>query len=90
MAAGTSDGQDLLFTTTPGIPTDISVAASEVHTDHAMLHAAIDPNGASTSYVVQIVDSQLFEAHGFENATTIPGPEDGIGMARNTSQSANW
>jgi len=80
---GTSIGEDMTFTTPPGTPTVIGESTSEVHSDRAVLHAQVNPNGAATSVHFEYVTDADFRMNGFENATST-APEVSIGMNRVT------
>ena len=54
--SGTSHGQDQMFTTTPGAPTAQSPAVTEVHSDRAVFHGEVNPNGAPTKASFEYVD----------------------------------
>ena len=78
--AGTSDGEDQLFTTPPGVPTGQAAATAGVHSDRAVLEAQINPNGADTTVQFEYVSDAEFQASGWANATT--APESAIGVGR--------
>ena len=79
---GISLGEDRTFTTLPGTPTVNGVAASEVHSDHALLHAQINPNGAETMVRFEYVSESEFQEHGFSAATTVPAVAIAVGMGK--------
>jgi hypothetical protein len=79
---GTSTGEDVTFTTTPGIPTVSSEFVSAVHSDRAVMHAQVNPNGADTTYHFEYVDDESFQQSGFADATKAPVPDPGVGMGK--------
>ena len=79
--SGTSLGEDRTFTTSPGAPTVVGESTSEVHSDRAVLHATVNPNGAATNVYFQYVSGAEYQRTGFENAIST-APEIAIGMNR--------
>ena len=79
--AGTSDGEDQLFTTTPGVPSIGEESISQVHSDRAVMKAMVNPNGANTKVVFEYVTGGQFQQNGFAQGTKT-SPELEIGMSR--------
>jgi hypothetical protein len=79
--SGTTDGQDQMFTTTPGAPSANGAAVTAVHSDRALFHGQINPNGADTTVHFEYVDDATFQQSGFANAT-VTSSEIGIGMSK--------
>jgi hypothetical protein len=80
--AGTSHGEDRIFTTTPGVPSIAEESVSQVHSDRALLHAQVNPNGADTTYHFEYVDDANYQSSGFAQATVAPTPDSGVGMSK--------
>jgi DNA-binding beta-propeller fold protein YncE len=80
--SGASYGQDEMFTTTPGLPSIVKEYASEVHSDRAVMHAGLNPNGAETAYQFEYVDDAGYQSSGWAHATAVPVPGDAIGRGR--------
>ncbi len=57
-----------MFTTTPGVPTGQGAAVTAVHSDRAVLHAQVNPNGADTNVHFEYVDDATFQQSGWANA----------------------
>ena len=79
--SGTTDGQDQIFTTTPGVPTAQQVAVTAVHADRALFQARVNPNGADTTAHFEYVDDPTFQQSGWANAT-VTNPDVGVGMSK--------
>ncbi len=79
---GTSHGADRIFTTTPGLPSGRGPKVTEVHSDRAVLHGEIDPNGAPTKARFEYVDQASFEEHEWAEAKTAPAAPVEVGMGR--------
>jgi hypothetical protein len=67
---GTSYGEDQEFTTPPGVPTIRSEHVTEVHSDRAVLHGEVRPNGAPTNYHFEYVADESFQQNGFKDAVS--------------------
>ena len=81
-AGGTSDGADKTFTTLPGVPSGRNLLTTAVHSDRAVLHGEINPNGAATSARFEYVDDSSFQQSGWANAASAPAPEVAVGMGK--------
>ena len=81
--SGTSHGGDEMFTTTPGIPSVTGESVTLVHSDRAVLHGSVDPNGADTKVHFEYVPDEEFSTSGFENAFRTP-TEIPIGMSKHS------
>ena len=57
-----------MFTTTPGVPSIVTESVTVVHSDRAVLHGAVDPNGAPTKVHFEYVADDEFQQSGFANA----------------------
>jgi hypothetical protein len=79
--AGTANGQDQIFTTTPDAPSAQGAAVTGVHSDRAIFHGQVNPNGADTTVHFEYVDDATFQQSGFANATKT-SPEIGVGMSK--------
>ena len=79
--AALGHGQDQIFTTTPGVPSSQGVAASAVHSDRAVLHGQVNPNGADTTVHYEYVDDATFQQSGWAEAQ-VSNPDISIGMGR--------
>ena len=79
--AGTSNGEDRMFTTTPGPPSASGAAATEVHSDRALLHGEVNPNGAVTGVHFEYVDDATYQQSGWASATST-SPDIGVGMSK--------
>jgi hypothetical protein len=80
--AGTSFGEDRMFTTSPGIPVVRADSVSEVHSDRAILESEVDPNGVDTTYHFEYVTASEFEQSGFANATIAPASDLPVGRSK--------
>jgi hypothetical protein len=80
--AGESKGDDMVFTTTPGVPTIHKEAASDVHSDRAILHGEVNANGADTRVHYEYVNDAAYQSGGFAGAPTTP--EVDVGMGKHT------
>jgi hypothetical protein len=78
--SGTAQGDDLKFTTSPGVPTGRNPAVTVVHADRAVLHGEVDPNGAVTEAHFEYVTDPDFQASGWANAVST-NPEE-VGMSK--------
>ena len=73
-ATGEVTGEKAEFTTRPPLEID-STWATEVGTDSARLHAEVNPIGVgATAYFQYIQEGADYQAHGFENAVSVPSP----------------
>ena len=79
--SGTTDGQDQMFTTTPGIPSAERVAVTAVHADRAIFHGDFNPNGADTGVNFEYVDDVTFQQSGWADAITT-SPDVSIGRSK--------
>ena len=79
---GVSYGPDRMFTTTPGVPSGRNPGVTAVHSDRAVLHGEIDPNGANTSARFEYVNAADFEESGWAHAKTAPAAEIAVGMGK--------
>ena len=80
--SGTSYGEDEMFTTKPGVPSIVKEFTSEVHSDRAVMHAELNPNGAETTYQFEYVDDADYQSSGWAHAAAAPVPDEGIGRGR--------
>ena len=85
--AGTSYGEDQMFTTLPGVPSVIGDSVTEAHADRAVFHGQVNPNGANTQVSFEYLTEAAYNENlassreGFAGAaTTAPGV--GIGMSK--------
>ena len=60
--SGTTDGQDQMFTTTPGVPTAQGAAVTAVHSDRAIFQGEVNPNGADNERALRIRRRRYFPA----------------------------
>jgi len=79
--SGTTVGQDQFFTTTPGPPSAQDAAVTAVHSDRALLHGQVNPNGAETMVHFEYVDDATFKQSGWANAK-VTSPNIDIGMSK--------
>ncbi|MGA8744561.1 MAG: hypothetical protein WB507_01700 [Solirubrobacterales bacterium] len=79
--SGTSQGRDQMFTTTPGAPTAQSPAVTVVHSDRAIFHGEVDPNGTPTKASFEYVENTTFQQSGWAHAEKT-SPEIEIGMSK--------
>ena len=79
--AGTSYGDDRWFTTQPGVPSSRDAAVTVVHSDRALFHGEVDPNGADTKVHFEYVDNASYQQSGWENAAKT-APEVSIGRSK--------
>jgi hypothetical protein len=79
--ASESKGEDMTFTTTPGIPTIVTEAASDVHSDRAALHAVVNANSADTHVHFEYVTDAAYQGTGFTGAQATPAVDVGMGKA---------
>ena len=79
-SASTSQGDDRMFTTTPGVPSVEADSITGVHSDRAILHGTVNPNGADTSTRFQYVTDEEFQQSGFAEAEETSA--QGIGMSK--------
>ena len=85
-AAGTSYGEDQMFTTTPGVPPLRDPAVTEVHSDRAIFHGEVNPNGAARRRPASNTsDDANFQQSGWANAATT-SHEVGIGMSKHVPE----
>ena len=56
-------------------------SATDVHSDRAVLHAQVNPNGADTTVHFEYVDDADFQQSGWADATET-SPEIGVGMSK--------
>jgi hypothetical protein len=84
-AAGTSHGEDEVFTTPPGVPSVTGESVTIVHSDRAVLHGKVDPNGAVTKVHFEYVPDDEFSTSGFQNALETQ-PEKPIGMSKHSQE----
>jgi len=87
---GTSQGQDMTFTTNPGVPIGRGPSATSVHSDRAVLHSEVDPNGANTTVQFEYVDNAEFESSGWQNAEAGPEQAIGIGMSKHFQSASGF
>jgi hypothetical protein len=78
---GTTDGEDRMFTTTPGAPSAKGAAVTAVHSDRALFHGQVNPNGADATVHFEYVDDATFQQSGWANAT-LTSPNVAIGMSK--------
>ncbi len=78
--SGISYGEDRTFTTPPGMPSGRGVAATDVHSDRALLHGETNPNGAPTSARFQYISDEEFQKSGWDGAANAPAIE--VGMSK--------
>jgi hypothetical protein len=83
---GAGNGEDKVFTTPPGIPTIGAQRVSEVHSDRAIMHGEVNPNGAVTTYHFEYIDDQSFQQTGFAGAAKAPAGEIRVGMSKTFQQ----
>ena len=79
--AGTSHGEDRWFTTLPGVPSSRHAAVTVVHSDRALFHGEVDPNGADTKVHFEYVDAEDFQQSGWAQAEKT-SPEVAIGRSK--------
>jgi len=79
--SGTTVGEDQFFTTTPGSPSGQDAAVTAVHSDRALLHGEVNPNGADTMVHFEYVDDEAFQQSGWTNAK-VTSPNIDIGMSK--------
>ncbi len=79
--SGTTTGQDQMFTTPPASPSVQGAAVTAVHSDRAIFHGQVNPNGADTSVHFEYVDDATFQQSGWTNAK-VTSSEIGIGMSK--------
>ena len=82
---GTSYGSDAMFTTTPGLPTGRNPGVTEVHSDRAVMHGEIDPDGAPTTARFEFVPQASFEKGGWAEAESAPSSGIEVGMGKQYS-----
>jgi hypothetical protein len=71
---GSVTGEKEEFTTLPALQID-ATWATEVGTDFARLHAEVNPLSIdATAYFQYVPEGADFQAHGFENAVSVPSP----------------
>jgi hypothetical protein len=78
---GISYGSDQTFTTPPGTPSGEQPVSTAVHSDRALLHDQINPNGADATVHFEYVNGAEYQGSGWAHATKT-SPEVGIGMSR--------
>ena len=88
--SGTSIGEDEAFTTTPGVPSGKSPSVTVVHSDRAVLHGQVDPNGANTVVQFEYVDESDFKSSGWAAAKVAPEPGLEIGMSRHYQAASSF
>lgn len=79
---GTSLGEDEVFTTPPGVPTIGAQSVSDVHSDRAVLHGELTPNGADTTAQFEYVSDAAFQESGFSTALKSPTPAEAVGRGK--------
>jgi hypothetical protein len=83
---GISHGADRTFTTTPGVPSGRNLEVTEVHSDRAVMHGEVDPNGAPTTANFEYVDGPTFKESGWKDAKAAPIPGVEVGMGKQYSK----
>jgi len=79
-ADGTDNGPEATFKTLPPITLG-AIWSTEVSSDSARLHAALNPNGIATKAHFEYVDDSSFKESGFANAQSTPSLDFGAGSA---------
>jgi hypothetical protein len=79
--AGSSVGIDRMFTTTPGVPEPTSASVTLVHSDRAVFHAQVVPEGAPTTAFFEYVPDAEYQQSGYANAVRT-APRTEIGMSK--------
>ncbi len=84
--AGSSVGEDRMFTTTPGKPSIVTESVTVVHADRAIIHGTAIANGAPTKVHFEYVPDAEYQESGFADAVQVGG-EIPIGMGKDPESS---